>query len=311
MTVVADPFAHLALFYQDADDYVAGTVPFIQAGLESGEPVAVAVPGAQLELLRSELGLAAARVHLVDMQVAGRNPGRIIAQVLRAFADAHEDAERVRIIGEPIWPGRTELEYPACAQHEALINMAFAGRSVTILCPYDSSALDERVLADAETTHPLIIDRGKQRDAQDFDPERIVRDYNRPLPEPVTDEFEIMAFDHDNLLDTRRFAVETAERLGMGSVRVGELEVAVGELTANSLAHGGGSGTLRAWAEHGHVCLEVSDAGHLADPLAGRIPAGLRDDGGRGLLLAQHLSDLLRVFTTPAGTTIRAYFALG
>ena len=43
--------------------------------------------------------------------------------------DAHPD-KHVRVIGEPIWPGRSDLEYPACVQHEALINRAFAVRDV-------------------------------------------------------------------------------------------------------------------------------------------------------------------------------------
>ena len=32
-------------------------------------------------------------------------------------------------------------EYPACAQHEALINHAFDGLDVAIVCPYDAAAI--------------------------------------------------------------------------------------------------------------------------------------------------------------------------
>lgn len=134
-----DPFVHPALFYRGTDEYIAGTVPFIAEGLAKGEPVAVAVPGPQLDLIRQSLGTSAAQVKLLDMTEEGRNPGRIIPGVLRAFADEHRG--RVRIIGEPIWPDRSVVEYPACAQHEALINRAFAGRRATILCPYDTEGL--------------------------------------------------------------------------------------------------------------------------------------------------------------------------
>jgi len=121
-------FVHAALFYQGPWEYLSETIPFIREGLAAGEPVAAAVPSARLRLLCEALGDLAAQVRLVDMSVAGRNPGRIIAEVLRAAVDAHPD-RHVRVIGEPIWPGRSDLEYPACVQHEALINMAFAGRS--------------------------------------------------------------------------------------------------------------------------------------------------------------------------------------
>lgn len=98
----SDPFVHPALFYRGTEQYTAGTVPFLEEGLAAGEAVAVAVPGPNLELIKAELGASAAEVTLLDMTRAGRNPGRIIPGVLRAFADAHP-AGRVRIIGEPIW----------------------------------------------------------------------------------------------------------------------------------------------------------------------------------------------------------------
>lgn len=53
-------FVHPALFYRGDDEYLAGTVPFVRAGREAGEPVAVAVPPARLALLRDALGPAAA-----------------------------------------------------------------------------------------------------------------------------------------------------------------------------------------------------------------------------------------------------------
>lgn len=99
------------------------------------------------------------------MTRAGLNPGRIIPSVLRAFADAHQDVH-VRIIGEPVWHGRTAVEYPACVQHEALINRAFAGRDVTILCPYDGRALSPDVIADAHATHPVVISSGLRASAR-------------------------------------------------------------------------------------------------------------------------------------------------
>src|SRR3569833_3122676 len=150
---VTEPFVHPALFYRGTRGYLAGTMPFIRAGLKLGEPVAVAVPGQNLRLLRSELGESAALVRWVDMTKAGRNPGWIIPGVLRGVADAHSPG-RVRIIGEPIWPGRSENEYPACVQHEALINLAFAGRAVTILCPYDAGSLRPRVRSGAAAARP-------------------------------------------------------------------------------------------------------------------------------------------------------------
>ncbi|CNG48295.1 regulator of sigma factor [Mycobacterium tuberculosis] len=298
------PFRHPALFYGDDGEYLAGTVPFVRAGRAAGEPVAVAVPGRRLGLLRDALGATARGVTWVDMAEAGRNPGRIIPGVLRDFADRHTGG-RVRIIGEPIWPGRTSAEYPACVQHEALINLAFAGRAVSILCPYDASGLGPVALADARATHPTVIDRHGERASADYAPHRMIRAYNRPLPEPRS--AVAMRFDLNALPRLRAFAGRWTAALGLGADAVGDMELAVSELAANSCLHGGGTGTARFWAEDGQVVCEVSDAGTITDPLAGRRPADLSPHGGRGILLVHQLADLVRVHTGPHGTATRIY----
>ncbi|MDN3293221.1 sensor histidine kinase [Streptomyces ficellus] len=307
MGPTAEPFVHPALFYADEAGYLAGTVPFVEEGLAADEPVAVAVPGANLALLRKALGGDAERVHLMDMEQVGRNPGRIIPRVLRGFADAHP-GRHVRIIGEPIWQGRSASEYPACAQHEALINHAFTGRAATILCPYDTSALDAAALADARATHPLLIEDGVERASEAYAPDRVVDGYNLPLSCPT--DARDLAYDAGLLPDARSFAIDHADALGLPADRRDDIALAVAELTTNSVVHGGGHGTLRIWAEDGHVVCEVQDRGRLSDPLAGRRPAEPGQLGGRGLLLVNYLADLVRVHTVPDSTTVRCYFRL-
>jgi anti-sigma regulatory factor (Ser/Thr protein kinase) len=301
----AERFVHPALFYRDPKEYLAGTVPFLLDGLAKGEPVAAAVPAGNLELLRAELGDRAADVHCLDMQQAGRNPGRIIPRVLRAFADSHPDADRVRIIGEPIWPGRGDVEYPACVQHEALINLAFAGRDVTILCPYDAGRLDDAVLADAHATHPVVVDGGREQVSAVYAPARVVAAYNRPLAHPAG--AAAHSFDGDGLTDARHAAVEEARGLGLAEARLVDFSLAAGELITNSVVHAGGSGVVRVWTEDGRVVCEVRDAGHHTDPLAGRRPPSRDQPNGRGLLMVHYLADLVRVHTGPDGTTTRFY----
>lgn len=306
---VADQPAHLAFFYHNESDYLGAAIPFVREGLAAGEPVAVAVPGQRLEVLRRGLGSDAADVELIDLATEGRNPARIIPAVLYAFVDAHA-GKAVRIIGEPVWPGRSGLEYPACAQHEARINLAFAGASVSILCPYDASRLGPLALGDAGRTHSCLgsADRGWY-DSYGYDPEGILADYNRPLPPPLE---PVTSFDFDRscLAKARRFTGEEVGHAGVAADRIPDVVQVVGELAANSIVHGGGSGTLRVWSESRNAVCEVSDSGRIADPLAGHVPAGSSALHGRGLLLVNLLTDLVRVHTTGTGTTIRAYFAL-
>ncbi|MGV9457197.1 anti-sigma factor RsbA family regulatory protein [Streptomyces sp. NPDC003635] len=300
-----DVFEHPALFYRTEQEYTHQTVSFLRKGLANSEPVAVAVPGPNLELIRTGLGADAEDVLLLDMTEVGRNPGRIIPKVLRAFADAHPEG-RVRIIGEPIWAGRSAVEYPACAQHEAVINAAFDGRPVTILCPYDEVRLEPDVIADARITHPTVISGdGREEISEAYDWEAVVARYNRALP-PAPDA-AVFSFGDEELPAVRKFGVAQAARLGLSGVRLMDAELVVAELTTNSVLHGGGRGTLAVWADHGQVVFEVRDAGRLIDPLAGcRLPEP-GQPGGRGLLLVHSVADLVRLHTDGLGTTVRVY----
>ncbi|MFM9500265.1 anti-sigma factor RsbA family regulatory protein [Streptomyces galilaeus] len=303
-----EAFAHPALFYRTEQEYTRQTVAFLREGLVNGEPMAVAVPGPNLQLIKAGLGGDAEGILFLDMTEAGRNPGRIIPKVLREFADAHATG-RVRIIGEPIWAGRSAVEYPACAQHEALINAAFEGRAVTILCPYDEVRLDAEVIADAKVTHPTVISGDGCESVSDaYDWRAVVDRYNQVLaPAPDAASF---SYGGEDLPAVRQFALAQAMRLGMAGERLMDVELAVAELSTNSVVHGGGHGTLAVWAEQGQLVCEVRDAGRLTDPLAGRRPPERGQLGGRGLMLVHYVADLVRVHTGDDGTTVRFYLSL-
>ncbi|SDG47409.1 Anti-sigma regulatory factor (Ser/Thr protein kinase) [Lentzea fradiae] len=300
-------FAHPALFYSDEESYIDGTVPFVVEGLANGEPVAVAVPSRKLELLREALSGFAHLVTFLDMADTGRNPGRIIPD-LRAFADRHRGA--VRIISEPVWDRRTDVEYPACTLHEALVNYAFSGRDLSILCPYDTSALGHEVLADAEKTHPVVIDAGGHRPSDHFHPARVVvAAHSLPLTIPV--DAVSTSVGAGAMAAVRSFAREQAVRLGLSAARLDDFALAVTELATNSVRHGGGQSTVRVWTENESIVCQVNDNGHITDVLAGRTPVHANEPGGRGLLLVNRLADLVRTQTTATGTAIQVRFDLG
>ncbi|MFE4632883.1 anti-sigma factor RsbA family regulatory protein [Streptomyces sp. NPDC056773] len=303
------PFAHPAFFYRGEDEYLATLLPFVRAGAEAGEPVAVALPAGNLGLIRAGLTSldpehALPGVRFVDMTLAGLNPGRIIPRILLAFADAQR-SRHVRIIGEPVWPGRTPREYPACLQHEALINTVFRGRDVTILCPYDAEHLPGEVLSDARIAHPVVIEGGRERVSGPFSVDRALARGNEPLTHP--DEARAFEFDEGLLHDARAFAILIASRLGIADEATSALALTVAELTTNSVVHGGGGGTLRLWAEGDQLVCEVQDSGLLCDPVAGRVPPPVDRPGGRGLLLVNELATLVRMHAGTTGTTVRVY----
>ncbi|GAA3490918.1 sensor histidine kinase [Streptomyces cremeus] len=302
------PFFHPALFYATPDAYLDGVGGFLRDALAEGQPALVAVPGPNLALLQDFLGAAGTDVTWVDMTRAGRNPGRILS-MLQEFAD-RTDGRRVSIVGEPIWVGRTPAEALEATRHEALINLAFEGREVGILCPYDT-ALPADVLAQAYRTHPVVGGPEPYRASPRYsDPREVCRDCDLPLPEPR--EAVALDFDLDALADARDEADAWARAAGLTSARRADWLLAVGEALSNSVRHGGGRGVLRMWRDGGSAVAEISDRGLLADPLTGRRrPDPFAANGGRGVWIMHQLCDLVEIRAVERGLVLRLHLDLG
>jgi anti-sigma regulatory factor (Ser/Thr protein kinase) len=301
---------HDALFYTGDDDYRSGVLDFVRDGLSRDEPVLVAVPGTNVDLLRD--GLApdeAPRVRLRDMAVAGRNPGRIIGTVLSEFVAEHP-GRRVRIVGEPIWAGRTDEEYPACAEHEALINVALGDAAAHILCPYDTGRLPGSVLTDATRTHPRLAAGGERWTSPAYaDPAAVAASFDAPLP-PVPPDADMLVVRASTGPRAARVLVHEVGRAhGMSAARLADVRLVTQELTVNTLTHSGGAGLLQVWAADGHLVVQVQDGGRIGDPLVGRRRPGPPEEG-HGLFVVHQHADLVRVHREPDGTTVRAWFRL-
>lgn len=306
-------FYHEALLYRGAADYVKQLSACVNSALAAGQPVAVALPEPSLRQLRSALedtGGPADGPLFVEMSDIGRNPGRIIPEFLLPFADEHAGS-RPFMIGEPIWPGRPEVEYAAAVEHEALINLAFADTNVSFVCPYDARRLSRKALSDAEQTHPVVAEYGSRRPGFGYtDAATAAAAFNRPLPEPAGPVAELR-FDAGRLRGVRGFVREYADSIRLQPERIDELCVAVNEVATNTVVHSAGPGALRCWRTEDMVCCEVRDQGVVRDPLFGRRRAALDAERGRGLLLAHQLCDLVETHTRPDGTVIRLSVRFG
>jgi hypothetical protein len=72
-------YRHEALFYASREDFLAQSVAYVEEGIALDEAVLIALPRHNRELLREALGSAAERVQMLEMEEAGRNPGRLIS----------------------------------------------------------------------------------------------------------------------------------------------------------------------------------------------------------------------------------------
>jgi anti-sigma regulatory factor (Ser/Thr protein kinase) len=299
---------HLALFYANFEQYLAGTREFIEEGLACGERVLVSVPGAKIDPLRSMLNGGADRVEFWNMNEVGRNPGCIIPAVRDWFERGN--GGRGRFIGEPIWPGRSATEVVEATRHEALINLAFADVPATILCPYDTAGLDGAVVADAERTHPQLLDGGGHESASSnyTDPLVLWRAREWPLckPDGASAPYPISP----KLGELRDLTATRLRAAGLDEERIDDVVLAVDEAATNALIHGRGEPELRIWRDARQVVCEITDQGTLEEPLAGRFLPRPDQPRGRGVWLMNQLCDLVELRPVDCGTTVRLHVSL-
>ncbi|HEY2653598.1 MAG TPA: sensor histidine kinase [Solirubrobacteraceae bacterium] len=300
----ADHAAHAALIHRGPEALLAAAVAFIDDGLAADEPTMAIFPTAMLERLRSRLGSSAGRVRLEDMTVVGRNPARLLPLILE-FAEAAGGSSR--IIGQPLWGGRSDPEVAEVMCHEALVNLALAERDARVVCAYDLAAADERVAADVRRTHPqLVSPHGKRSASADYagpsgadpDPARGLEEPRPPVEEiPVTPE----------LRSLRQRVASSALTAPLSGPRRDDFVLAVNEAAINALEHGQAPRAARLWRKGGSVIAEVVARGRVDDPLVGRRTPEAHASRGRGLWIVNQLCDLVQLRHEGPTTKLRLH----
>ncbi len=123
------------------------------------------------------------------------------------------------------------------------------------------------------------------------------------------------AFDADTLHKLRKAVLTQAVSAGMPDDRAAEVMLAVHELAANAVRHGGGGGRARMRVISGELHCQVSDPG------PGSIDGGTGGGGGgtaeswpvrpgRGLWLVRKVADRMSMASDPAGSRVTVAFAL-
>jgi hypothetical protein len=145
---------HSALFYETLDEFVDSAAAFVAEGVRGSEATLAVTTRAKRELLRKRLGPDASEVTFVQAPDWYTTPAAALA-AYRTYVDEQlaAGAGWIRILGEPLWSGRSAAELALWTRYESLLNLQFAGAPVTIVCPYDASALDAEILEQAHATH--------------------------------------------------------------------------------------------------------------------------------------------------------------
>jgi len=135
---------------------------------------------------------------------------------------------------------------------------------------------------------------------------------------PVLD----VTFDADTLDALRADMRVIVLRAGFPEGRAEDVLLAVHELAANSVRHGGGAGRLRVWKLAGSFQCQVDDGDLLRTAEPGAGPTGLSSSSGRrpvnslpcvpghGLWVVQQVADQVQSLSGPRGTSILTTFGL-
>jgi anti-sigma regulatory factor (Ser/Thr protein kinase) len=298
-------FEHEALFYRGDDGFLAGVLPFVREGLERDEAVVVAEPRHRLEQLRAALGDDASSVQFLDMSEIGQNPARIIGVWARTLQEHTDAGRQLRGVGEPAFVGRRETELVECRLHELLLNHAFdGGPAWRLLCPYDEEHLPRAVTRGARHTHPVTTTVAGRLPSDDYAAGGALDALAAALT-PPSDAVLRGTYGAGDIPATRRTVAQYARKVGLSEEQVEVLELAASELATNSVRHGGGTGTVAMWVEHGAAVVEFSDSGRVTDPLTGRLMPSLEQEGGRGVYLVNQLCDLVQLRSSDHGTVVR------
>jgi transcriptional regulator with XRE-family HTH domain len=174
--VVTPPLLwHSLLTYKSDDEFQAATMPFLAQGIERSEPVLAVTTPSHTALLRDSLDVNAGDVEFADSVAWLTSPNEALDRY-RTFAKQKFEAGAtwIRILGEPIWAGRSDAEIIAWTRFESMFNLAFASMPISVVCPYDTRALSEEVVANAHRTHPVVahgteaIENPGYREAEEF-----------------------------------------------------------------------------------------------------------------------------------------------
>jgi hypothetical protein len=192
---------------------------------------------------------------------------------------------------EPIWAGRAPAELVEAQRHERLVSIAFAADpEFTMLCAYDTETLGPDVLREAHRCHSPAGDMIAVR-------------FDEPLPEPPGTPAELL-LDGVSMAGLRVFA---EDRVAVDGAQADDMALAI-TAVAESMGRPAGPGRLHIWRESGSVVADIRGLAPVEDPLAGREwppPAG---GPGRGLWLANLLSDLVQVRSDPEEAVVRLRF---
>jgi anti-sigma regulatory factor (Ser/Thr protein kinase) len=287
--------------YSGREQYLSGTLAYIEHARDSGGAVVIAAEAARREQLAPHLSDPGSVV-FIDTGALSRSPRRLIP-AWREWMAQFAQKQPVYGINELVWSGRTTAHIGELRYQEWLFNRAFAdAASWSLMCPFDTAGQQAPEVAAVSRCHPLLWDGAKTVASAGY----IVGDYPFDVLAEPTGEVRRVVYDLAALPSLRDGVGRFAAACGLPAGRVRDLKLVVAELAANSIRHGGGHGVALMWSTGDSVVCEFTDKGVITEPLVGLIRPAPTQPGGRGLWFVNNICDLVEIRSShDMGTRVR------
>jgi len=134
----------------------------------------------------------------------------------------------------------------------------------------------------------------------------VARDWHGGWETTLSGQLFETSFAEGELPAVRQRLTGIARACGLDPDEAYDWVIAVNELMANAIRHGGGCGDLRVWRDR-ELCCEVRDKGPgfaAAQYVLPRERPTPSANGGMGLWIAQRMTRRMEIESSPTGTTI-------
>lgn len=304
-------FFHETAFYSSAEEYLGCVIPFLQGGVEAGEPTLVVAGEESAELIH--VGLAdTSNISFTDARAFYKRPASTIRACQKILAShVAEDAQQIRYVGEVPHPG-TGQPWEWWARYEAAANHILDEFPIWALCLYDTRITPSEVLADVVRTHPRIAttDGRHVANAGFEDPEQFLLTRRRTTrADPLESTAPLADLADPSPAGARRAVREAGLGSYVSDAEIGDFVVAVSEAVTNAIRHGRPLVRLRLWSDPDRIVATVTDQGPgPSQPFAGLLPttsASSTGSTGHGLWLAHQLCSHVTLGSSDNGFAIR------
>lgn len=152
---------HCAVLYGSDPAFLEAAVPFVTEAIERSEPTLIVTSASNIDLLREQLGAGARQLDFAERSSWYDSPLQAL-NGYREFVDAKLalGAPWVRILGEPLWSGRTGSEARLWTVYESMLNLVFSAQPASVHCLYDTRVVEPEIVGHARATHPHTAERG-------------------------------------------------------------------------------------------------------------------------------------------------------